>query len=88
VTPWSWWAGSPGEPIYDIAGDEPTREAAIRAACRELNDGDTFRIVEARCSTAARKWDDEGPDPFLRERNHETLTVGPALSAITPEDHQ
>ncbi len=75
MTPWTWFAGSPGEPVYDIA-EAPTRAAVISAACRELGPGDTFRIVEARMSTDKQY---EGDDfvPFCRERNHETLIVGP-----------
>lgn len=78
MSDWEWWAGHPGEDAYDIA-NEPTREAVIRAACRELGPGDTFRIVEAKSSTAKRY---EGADivPFIRQRNHETVTVGPTNS--------
>lgn len=76
MTPWSWWAGAIGEPIYNIACEEPTREAVIRAAMRELGAGDRFRIIEARSSEDARY---EGSDfvPFLRTRNEEIITVGP-----------
>ncbi len=75
MTPWSWWAGSPGEQSYDIA-EASTRDEVIRMACRELGPGDTFQIIEARSSEAAKH---EGSDcvPFLRTRNHEILTVGP-----------
>lgn len=76
MTPWSWWAGVPGEDIYDVACEEPTREACILTACQLLDPGDTFRIVEARSSTAM-KYDEAESVPFVRQRNHETLTVGP-----------
>lgn len=76
MTPWSWWAGRPGEDLYDLASDCPTREAAIREALRSVESGEQFRIVEARSSEAAKH---EGSDfvPFLRTRNHEVLTAGP-----------
>lgn len=76
MTPWAWWAGHPGENTYDIAVEEPTREAVILAACRELGPGDTFRIVEAR-SSEAMKYEGAECVPFLRTRNEETITVGP-----------
>lgn len=76
MTPWSWWAGVPGEECYDLAMDCPTREAAIREALREVRPGDKFQVVEARSSEAAKH---EGSDfvPFLRTRNHEVLIAGP-----------
>jgi hypothetical protein len=76
MTPWSWWAGHVGEHSYDIA-DGDTREAVIEAAERELEPGETFQIIEARSSEAAKH---EGSDyvPFLRTRNHEIRTVGQA----------
>lgn len=81
---WAWWAGSPGENNYDIVCDAPSRDECIRLACRELAPGDTFAIVEAKQSQAARY---EGADfvPFIRERNHEVLTVGPVTPVIGAE---
>lgn len=75
MTEWEWWAGHPDEDSYDIA-QAATRDAVIAAAMRELGQGDTFQIIEARSSTAAEH---EGSDfvPFLRTRNHEIITVGP-----------
>lgn len=76
MTPWRWWAGELGDDLYKLAGDEPTRESAIKIACRDLLPGDRFRIVEARASTDRRY---EGSDfvPFMRTRNAEIVTVGP-----------
>lgn len=75
MTPWRWWAGELDDDCYGLAGDEPTREAVVQRACRELKPGDQFRIIEARSSTDARY---EGADfvPFLRTRNKEVITVG------------
>lgn len=79
MTPWRWYAGIPGEDNYDLAWDCASRDEVIREAVRELEPGDTFQIIEARASEAAEH---EGSDcvPFLRTRNHEVLTVGPALA--------
>lgn len=76
MTPWRWWAGELDDDVYNLAVDEPTRDAAISAACRELKAGDRFRIIEARSSTDRRY---EGSDfvPFVRTRNAEIVTVGP-----------
>ena len=75
MTRWEWWAGWLEEDCYSLAS-EPTREAVIRAASREMKPGDRFRIIEARSSTDKRY---EGADfvPFLRTRNQEIITVGP-----------
>lgn len=73
---WAWWAGAIGEVSYDIVAESPTRDACIREACRKLVPGDTFRIVEAQLSQAEKY---EGADfvPFIRQRGHEIVTVGP-----------
>jgi hypothetical protein len=78
MSPWEWYAGSPGEYSYNIVCGEPSREAVIRAALREISTGDTFQIIEARSSTSVKH---EGSDcvPFLRTRNHEVLVADPAL---------
>lgn len=78
MTPWSWYAGGVGEFAYDLACDEPTREAAISAAVAQLEVGDQFQIIEARSSEAKRHEDDD-VIPFLRTRNHELVTVTTAL---------
>jgi hypothetical protein len=80
MTPWSWYAGHPGEFTYDLAVDCASREDAIREALRELSAGETFQVIEARSSEASKH---EGSDcvPFLRTRNHEVLTAGPHLLA-------
>lgn len=72
MTPWSWWAGEIGAETYDLACEEPTREAAIYTASQLLDPGTEFEIIEARSSTAAKY---EGADfvPFVRSRNHERL---------------
>ncbi|MNT79327.1 hypothetical protein D3C72_2186500 [compost metagenome] len=46
----------------------------IAAAHRELRQGDPFEIIEARMSESLEH---EGSDfiPFLRSRNHESLTA-------------
>lgn len=84
MTPWRWFAGHPGEPVYDYACDEPTREAAIATALRNagLGPGGRFRIIEARSSEALIH-DGSECVPFLRTRNEETLVVGDDGTAIT-----
>ena len=81
MTPWSWYAGYPGE-TYDIVCDAPSREKVIAMALRELKPGERFQIIEARASDALRH---EGSDcvPFLRTRNHEILTAGEVLAKPT-----
>ncbi len=77
MTPWLWfWLERGDGEDGGWQGERATREQVIREAQRELPVGASFRIVEARSSTAARY---EGADcvPFLRTRNHETLTNGP-----------
>lgn len=78
MTPWSWYAGHPGEHTYDLACDCASRDDAIRGALRELDAGETFQVIEARSSEAREH---EGSDcvPFLRTRNHEILIAGPHL---------
>lgn len=73
MTPWMWFAGCVGDDAYELA-EEGSREAVIKAAMRELAPGETFQIIEARMSTAAKY---EGWDfvPFLRTRNHEIVTA-------------
>ena len=77
MSPWTWWAGEVDDDVYALA-EEPTRDAVIREAIRGLKPGERFQIIEARASTALKH---EGSDcvPFLRTRNHEILTVGPAV---------
>ncbi len=79
MTPWSWYAGEVDEYAYDLACDEPSREAAITAAVTQLEVGDQFQIIEARSSEDKRHVDDDGIIPFLRTRNHELVTVTAAL---------
>lgn len=83
MTPWRWWAGELGCPVYDLASDCPTREAAIQEALASVRIGEKFRIIEARSSEAAEH---EGSDfvPFLRTRNEEVLTAGPTLLSMAP----
>jgi hypothetical protein len=81
MTPWGWYAGELDELTYDLACDEPTREAAIREACRNLRPGEQFQIVEARSSTD-RKYEGSDCVPFLRTRNKEILT---AVAVATTE---
>jgi len=76
MTPWRWWAGELDDDVYNLAGDEPTREAVIRLACHSLKPGDQFRIIEAR-SSSDRKYEGSDFVPFLRVRNAEIITVGP-----------
>lgn len=76
MTPWGWYAGYVGE-AYDIACDEPSRDAVLAAARKELKPGEAFQIIEARASDAKKY---EGSDfvPFLATRNHETLIAAGA----------
>lgn len=82
MTPWSWWAGELDADAYDLAAEEPTREAAIQVASRQCKPGEKFQIIEARSSTDIKY---EGADlvPFLRTRNHEIITVGPVPTTGT-----
>lgn len=77
MTPWSWWAGEPDADVYNLACEEKTRAAAIAAASSQLRPGDRFQVVEAR-SSEARRYEGSECVPFLRTRNHEIVTVGPA----------
>ena len=81
MTPWRWDAGEVDELAYDLACDEPSRDAVIAAAVAQLEGGDQFQIIEARSSEAKRY---EGDDiaPFLRTRNHELITVTKALKTL------
>lgn len=81
MTPWAWWSGEIGAETYDLALEEPTRDAAIAEAERQLSPGDTFQVVEARSSTAA-ECERTGFVPFLRTRNHEVLTVPGAQQEV------
>lgn len=81
MTPWSWYAGEVDEFAYDLACDEPSREAAINAAVTQLEVGDQFQTIEARSSEAKRHADDDGIILFLRTRNHELVTVTIALKS-------
>lgn len=82
MTPWSWYAGEVGEYSYDLACDEPSREAAINAAVAQLEVGDQFQIIEAR-SSEAKRYEGDDITPFLRTRNHELITVTTALKTVT-----
>lgn len=86
MTPWSWYAGEVDEFAYDLACDEPTREAAINAAVTQLEVGDQFQIIEARSSEAKRHADDDGIISFLRTRNHELVTVSMELKREASND--
>lgn len=81
MTPWSWYAGEVGEFAYDLACDEPSREAAINAATVQLELGDQFQIIEARSSEAERDEDDD-ISPFFRTRNHELITETKSLKSM------
>ncbi|MNR29065.1 hypothetical protein D3C85_1464260 [compost metagenome] len=72
MTPWAWYWKHEDDESY---GEEcPSRDAVIAAAHRELRQGDPFEIIEARMSESLEH---EGSDfiPFLRSRNHESLTA-------------
>ncbi len=80
MTPWSWYDGEVDEFAYDLACDEPSREAAINAAVTQLEVGDQFQIIEAR-SSEAKRYEGDDCTPFLRTRNHELVTVTMALKS-------
>ncbi len=73
MTDWSWWGGPARE--VDESGtywwDAPTKERLLNGALQEVDEGEEFRIIEAR------SWDREPPehkmdhDPFARCRNGE-----------------
>ena len=71
-TNWSWYAGLVGEWSYELAVEMPTREAAIREALRNTDEGDEIQVIEAQMSTAA-KYDGHDAVPFTRTRNHELI---------------
>ncbi len=85
MTPWSWYAGEVDEFAYDLACDEPTREAAINAAVIQLEVGDQFQIIEAR-SSEAKRYEGDDTIPFLRTRNHELVTVTMELKREASND--
>lgn len=72
MTPWAWSWREEGDEAYGC--ERATREDVIADAERELQPGQTYEIIEARMSEAARY---EGSDwiPFLRTRNHEVRVV-------------
>ena len=76
MSKWAWFAGEIDCYTYDLACEEPTREAAIATAVRygHLKPGERFQIVEAQSSQAKVH---EGSDcvPFLRTRNFEIVTA-------------
>ncbi|MGE4323644.1 MAG: hypothetical protein AB7E60_11520 [Sphingobium sp.] len=69
---WHWWAGIVGEWNYEVAVEQPTRQAAIEEALRNTDEGDVVQIIEARISTAA-KYDGWDAIPFTHTRNHEII---------------
>lgn len=80
MTPWHWYWKFSDDESY---GEEcASREAVIAAAEKEVRPGDTFEIIEARMSEA-RQHEESDYIPFLRSRNHETITV--AQSPTTRE---
>lgn len=82
MTPWSWCAGQVDEFAYDLACDEPSRDAVIAAAVAQLEVGDQFQIIEAR-SSEAKRYEGDDITPFLRTRNYELITVTKALKPVT-----
>lgn len=74
MTPWKWWAGIPGDETFDLALEEPTRDAAIASARAQVEPGTEFEIIEARSSTSRKYWESDFV-PFVRTRNHERLTA-------------
>lgn len=82
MTPLSWYAGEVDEFAYDLACDEPSREAAINTVVAQLEVGDQFQIIESR-SSEAKRYEGDDITPFLRTRNHELITVTKALKPVT-----
>lgn len=80
---WEWYCGDVGEPEYNIGVPYPsTRDAAIRAGNQNMEAGQRFQIMEARC------WNDEieGYENcfFAETRNHEViLSMGPIAGDVT-----
>ena len=81
---WRWYAADNDDPNEYTLANAATREDVIAQALPLLEPGETFHIVEAVISKAA-KYDQADVIPFIRERNHETLTAGvrdmPAIAA-------
>jgi hypothetical protein len=77
MTGWEWWAGDIDDDDYCLEGGCSSKAEVVRNVSRYMKPGDQFRIIEARSSTDRRY---EGSDmvPFLRTRNKEVITVGPA----------
>lgn len=78
MTFWQWWwLEYDGQEQEGWTGGCASREAAISEAQREVPVGAQFLVIEARSSSAAKHG---GADwiPFLRTRNRELLTNGPA----------
>lgn len=76
MTPWHWWWLEGGDDGHGgWRGEFGSREQAIAAAGRELPEGTTFHVMEARSSTAMKH---EGSEcvPFLPTRNRATLVTG------------
>ncbi len=67
---WEWWLDTADEGEFDYA---VSREDAIAKGLADINIGDSFKIVEARSSSAARY---EGADfvPFTHRRNAQWIT--------------
>jgi hypothetical protein len=78
MSPWAWYWKHAEDEVY---GEEcASREAVIAAAEKELVPGEPFEIVEARMSEARQHWESDYI-PFLRIRNHESITVGQTTTA-------
>lgn len=72
---WRWFAAYDDEPNEYQLASAATRDDVIAQALPLLEQGETFHIVEAVLSRAA-KYQDCDVIPFIRQRNHETLTAG------------
>ena len=78
---WEWWYDTSDDGEYGSARD---RDDAIASGLRDVDVGESFKIIEARSSSASEY---EGADwvPFTHTRNPEWVTktadgftVGPA----------
>ncbi len=80
-TCWAWWAGIEGDQTFDLAIEQPTRQAALAEALRNADKEDVIVIVEARMSTDRRY---EGDDfvPFTHTRNREVIGK-PGLASVS-----
>lgn len=76
MSAWEWRAARLGDNTYGLACGR-TRDEVIANALRETVPGEQFEIVEAQMRDA-RKYEGSDFVPFIRERNHEVLTNGPA----------